>query len=223
MLPIFANGAATAAFSAIASEVGASQNSAPADGSGNGNGVGQCGETGKCHPGDFTSEEKAAIQAKIDKLSVDVKAGEYGSMEGALDALHDSGLYDYAQELGLELYANIDGSTYEVYNVSTGFDKGFAIGSRTALRASGDIIRHTHPSKGRIHAGDLRSITDHVGKKASWIFATGGKTLSGFQNPNYVNPANVTNKSYSHFSNMRFKTGFKERIDGRWRTGRGTL
>ena len=208
----FANGAVSAAFAMAVQAVATP--ATPLDSQGVK--IGQCAETGKCNPDAFTPEEKAAIKKQVKALTTDITNKAFESMEDALAALHESGLVELTQEYGIEFWANIDVGTNEIYNVGTGFSNRFAFGS-TNLRMNGDIIWHTHPSGKGVWVGDLRSAVKHG---ASWIFAS-GKSLSGYQNPNFRNLGNVTQFKFNQMSGMSFRT--KIYNNGVWKSGRAQL
>jgi len=134
--------------------------------------------------------------------------------------LHYSGVKEYVDDLGLEVFANIDGATNEIYNVDTGFHHELAIGANEGLRSDGGIIWHTNPRGTDVNDGDLRSITDYYSrgkgvKNASWIFAS-GKRLTGMQNPNFSS----THRTYMKHRGVPkgFESGYKEYSDGLWGT-----
>jgi len=116
--------------------------------------------------------------------------------------LHYSGVKEYVDDLGLEVFANIDGATNEIYNVDTGFHHELAIGANEGLRSDGGII------------SDYYSRGKGV-KNASWIFAS-GKRLTGMQNPNFSS----THRTYMKHRGVPkgFESGYKEYSDGLWGT-----
>ncbi|WP_086930551.1 RHS repeat domain-containing protein [Agarilytica rhodophyticola] len=211
----FANGAGSAAF-AWAVRAGISSRQSVLQDSGHGNTpIGECASKGKCHFNDFTPEERAAIQKKIDTLSVDLQNKPFNSTEDAAIALHESGLVEYGSELGIELWAKIDDQN-NIYEVSTGFDHSAAIGATETLPYKHSAW-HTHPSGNWVHAGDLEAIINRGGAA---VFAS-GRELSRMRNPNFDPATRIGSGSLKDFSRYRRSVGkFKFEVynDGLWDT-----
>lgn len=137
---------------------------------------------------------------------------KYRNKEAALEALHTSGVVEFADSYGIEFWAQIDSKTFEIYKVSTGFESGKAEGSQY-LRREGDIIWHTHPSASGVWKGDLASA---MAKKAGWVFAssTGGRILDGYQNPYFYGSQSNTYKPGASMSGMKFM--YQSYVNGAW-------
>lgn len=174
-----------------------------------------CSKRGKCTPNQFTKDEQLEIQNKIDNTSAPLKGIQYKSMRAALVALHTSGLVKMGNEdYGIELWAQIDAKTFEIYKVSTGFYGRHATGAND-LRSEGDIIWHNHPGGSEIHSGDLQSIVNWSGTKGGWIFAS-GNILSGSQNPNYFNIKQPGTESFYELSKRSALTQKLKYENGAW-------
>lgn len=207
----FKNGAATAAFSYAMSWTAFKYGPGgePQD---------TCSRTRTCtgSENNFTSEEEKAIGLRINELAAKELAESYNSEDEAALALHNNKeLRAYLDDLGIEGWAIIDGETFAIKEVSTGFHSSKAIGIYKGSFGTGDYVWHTHPSGQDVHGGDLYSAWN---AKAAGIFAS-GKRLSYMQSN-----AAGTGGAFSTLDQMKYSRGkyslpMRLHINNRWVNG----
>ncbi|MBD3654289.1 SpvB/TcaC N-terminal domain-containing protein [Kangiella sp.] len=130
---------------------------------------GNCQNT--CTSRDFTDKEKEQIRTRINEMSADIINASYGSYDEAASALHNSGLVEYFDSLGIEGWAVISQDDFSIKEVGTGFSGAFAKGVYDKGHYSlGDAVWHTHPNGGDVWNGDWKSAMKN---RASRIYASG--------------------------------------------------
>ena len=107
-----------------------------------------------CNEGSFSDEQIEAIDRRIQELQNEFIFKGFPSADAAAIALHDSELYKFAQEIGIEVYAIIDTTSIPVRIRTVG--TGYRTGDTGEYQApTGSIIWHNHPSLRPIWPNDL--------------------------------------------------------------------
>ncbi len=119
-----------------------------------------CSPINPCTKESFTPEQISAIDNRIAELSNEFMEKEYQNTDQSAISLHNSELYDFAQELGIEVYAVIDQETIpaKITKISTGYrtrDTG-----PTGEESIGKTIWHNHPTYGTVWQNDISSMAE---------------------------------------------------------------
>lgn len=128
----------------------------------------------------WSDEKKAEVLQNLKSKSSDLMEMNFDDPKQAAVALHKSELTEYAQELGIEVYAIIDGESNKISAVSTDFHTGKAYSQKNLSfnAPRGDSVWHNHPNMKDISGGDFRALVLAVRDKG-WVFAS-GKNLTGY-------------------------------------------
>lgn len=121
----------------------------------------------ECLPDDFTYEEKIQIYNEIQVLAQGVYNGAYSSADEAAEALHNSELYQYSVDNGIEVWAVIDPVSYAVITVDTGYNHEYSDGIQVH---EDKIWWHTHPGGASVWYKDINSAHS---ERVPVIYATG--------------------------------------------------
>lgn len=118
-----------------------------------------------CDEDDFSVSQKEAITIRMEELTEDLKQTTYSTAEAAARAIHDSELFEFARELGIEFGVIIDdtNSPVEIESSFTSF-RSDRVGFPVEMTERKTAI-HNHPRGGSVWQQDAVAAAEIHGKR----------------------------------------------------------